>query len=127
MSDRPRILLVDDENALLQILEDVLTEAGFAVTKAATGAAALEILDAEISEIRGLITDIRLPAPSGWDLARHGRSLLPELAVVYVTGDSAGDWSAEGVPNSVLVAKPFAPAQVVTAISSLLTVGGTGG
>jgi hypothetical protein len=37
-----------------------------------------------------------------------------------MTGDSAADWTAEGVPNSILVQKPFAFTQVVTAISTLL-------
>jgi hypothetical protein len=37
-----------------------------------------------------------------------------------MTGDSAGDWPIEGVPNSVLVQKPYAPAQLVTAISTLM-------
>lgn len=40
-----------------------------------------------------------------------------ELPVVYVTGDSANAWASQGVPNSVLITKPFAPAQVVTAVS----------
>jgi hypothetical protein len=37
-----------------------------------------------------------------------------------MTADSAGEWGAHGVPNSVLVQKPFAVAQVITAISTLL-------
>lgn len=127
MSGRPRILLVDDEAAILDLLEAVLTDAGFAVDRAADGVGALEILRAEFAELRGLITDVRLPGPvDGWELARNARALEPGLAVVYVTGDSEISWAASGVPGSLLVAKPFAPAQVVTAIASLLTVGGSG-
>jgi hypothetical protein len=37
-----------------------------------------------------------------------------------MTGDSAGGWSADGVPNSLLLQKPFATAQLTTAISTLL-------
>ena len=44
-----------------------------------------------------------------------------DLAVIYITGDSAHEWAVQGVPKSMLVSKPFAPAQIVTAISSLLT------
>jgi hypothetical protein len=43
--------------------------------------------------------------------------------VVYVTGDGAQDWTAMGVPNSMVIAKPFAPAQLGTAISQLLNLG----
>jgi len=45
--------------------------------------------------------------------------------VVYVTGGEGHDWSSLGVPNSVLITKPFAPAQVLTAVSQLLNVGST--
>ena len=37
-----------------------------------------------------------------------------------MTGDSAADWSAEGVPNSVMLQKPFAEAQLLTAMGTLL-------
>jgi hypothetical protein len=47
--------------------------------------------------------------------------------VVYITGDSAHEWTVHGVPNSVLVTKPFAAAQVVTAVSQLLTAGSSSG
>ena len=127
MSGRPRILLVDDEAGILDLLDAVLTEAGFDVVRAASGRQALESLPAEVDQLRGLITDVRLPgAVDGWELARRARVLKPDIAVVYVTGDSEMSWSASGVPGSVLVTKPFAPAQVVTAISALLTVGGSG-
>jgi CheY-like chemotaxis protein len=128
MSERPRILLVDDEAGILDLLDAALSDAGFDVVRAASGRQALQVLQTEIKELRGVITDVRLPgAVDGWELARHARSLEPSIAVVYVTGDSEISWSASGVPGSVLVPKPFAPAQVVTAISSLLTVGSGGG
>jgi two-component system cell cycle response regulator CpdR len=37
-----------------------------------------------------------------------------------MSGDSGHDWSSKGVPNSLMIAKPFAVAQIVTAISNLL-------
>ena len=68
-----------------------------------------------------LLTDVRLASDaSGWDVARRARELSPAMPIVYLTGDSAADWASQGVPNSVLITKPFALAQVVTAISSLL-------
>jgi hypothetical protein len=41
-----------------------------------------------------------------------------------MTGTAAEDWARFGVPNSILLAKPFAPAQLVTAVSQLLNAGG---
>jgi hypothetical protein len=45
------------------------------------------------------------------------------LSIVYITGAAVGRWPSRGVPNSVLLEKPFAPAQVVTAVSQLLNTG----
>ncbi len=45
---------------------------------------------------------------------------MPGLPVVYMSGDSAHEWTVKGVPNSVMVSKPFVIAQIITAISSLL-------
>jgi DNA-binding response OmpR family regulator len=56
----------------------------------------------------------------GWDVARHARERNPQIAVVYVTGDSAAEWAAQGVPKSQLVPKPFAAAQLVAAVTALL-------
>jgi hypothetical protein len=40
-----------------------------------------------------------------------------------MTGAAAEEWGAHGVPNSILLTKPFAPAQLVTAVSQLLNAG----
>ena len=58
-----------------------------------------------------------------WDVARRAREKIPTLPVVYVTGDSAHEWAAQGVPNSVMISKPFVAAQIVNAVSTLLNGG----
>jgi two-component system cell cycle response regulator CpdR len=45
------------------------------------------------------------------------------MPVIYMTGTHGEDWASKGVPNSVLLTKPFAPAQLVTALSNLLNAG----
>jgi CheY-like chemotaxis protein len=71
-----------------------------------------------------LVTDINLAGKAdGWAVARAAREIDTEFQVVYMTGVAADQWLAQGVPNSVLLAKPFAPAQLVTAISQLLNSG----
>jgi hypothetical protein len=59
----------------------------------------------------------------GWDVARRARAIKPDLPVVYITGANADEWAVQGVPNSLLLTKPFAPAQLVTAVSQLLNTG----
>ena len=74
-----------------------------------------------------LATDINLGSDklTGWDVARRAREIEPELPIVYMTGDGASDWASQGVPNSILLTKPFAPAQLLTAVSQLLNAGST--
>ena len=44
----------------------------------------------------------------------------PEFPIIYMTGAGTAKWLSRGVPNSMLLEKPFAPAQLVTAVSQLL-------
>ena len=108
------------------LVEDALKEGGYAVETCGDLEAARALLDRKHSEYRAIITDVNIAAgkPTGWDLAKHARELNPAIPVVYMTGDRESEWAANGVPNSILVVKPFAPAQMVTAISHLLNAGG---
>ena len=56
---------------------------------------ALDALRRESPDV--LITDIRMPGPDGWSLARHARALRPDMPVIYTTGDSAVDWPAHPI------------------------------
>jgi len=119
MPDRPNLLLVEDELLIRVSLADALEDAGYAITESASGEDAIAQL--ERFTFAAVITDIRLgTGPSGWDVARSARQRHPHMAVVYMTGDSAADWASEGMPSSVMVQKPFAMAQLMTAVSSLL-------
>jgi DNA-binding response OmpR family regulator len=57
---------------------------------------------------------------NGWEVAAQIREADPGFPIVYMSGAHADEWASKGVPNSIMLAKPFAPAQLVTAISQLL-------
>jgi len=115
------LLLVDDEPMIREMLEEDLAAAGFDILAAANGREAMAILDACWNDIVGLVTDIRLgQGPNGWDVARHARTLSGTMPIVYMTGDSAWELDVQGVAYSLLVHKPLAAAQIVSAITSLL-------
>jgi DNA-binding response OmpR family regulator len=85
---------------------------------------ALHCFRVKVLNYRALVTDINLKGRmTGWDVARKARELHPEFPIVYMTGGAAEDWGSQGVPNSILLVKPFAPAQLVTAVSQLLNSG----
>jgi DNA-binding response OmpR family regulator len=116
------ILVVEDDQLVQSVVEESLADGGFEVVIAASGESAVELLDQSAGKYRALVTDINL-GPSkveGWDVARHAREIDPEFPVIYMSGKDLADWASKGVPNSILLAKPFAPAQLVTAVSQLL-------
>jgi len=115
------LLIVEDEEEVRSLLEDALRESGFELELAKSGEAALAVLESRKDSLRGLVTDINLgPGPDGWAVAKRGRELIPDLPVVYMSGAAGHEWTSKGVPHSTLVAKPFAPAQIITAISALM-------
>ncbi|KAB2724318.1 response regulator [Brucella intermedia] len=118
---KPQILVVEDESLLGIHLEDILTEQGFEVLLAKSGQAAADEIEADTARFCAVIADIRHPpGPDGWQLARRVRELVPTMPVIYITGNRADEWPANGVPDSVCISKPFVDAQIVTAIATLL-------
>jgi DNA-binding response OmpR family regulator len=115
------VLVVEDETMILLDLESALEEAGFEVVGVGSASDAMAAFDDEPDRFKALLSDIRLgPGLSGWEVARHVRQVNSTIPVVYVSGDSAGQWGAEGVPNSIMISKPFFLPQIITAISTLL-------
>lgn len=119
--EKVTVLVVEDEVLVLLELEDALRDAGYDVVSASNGHEGLKLAEELSGPLRGIVTDVRVGVgPDGWGIAHRARELNPQIAVVYMSGDSASDWSANGVPNSQMIQKPFATAQVVTAISQLI-------
>ena len=120
----PIVLVIEDDDALQTMVEEVLVDGGFEVAIAPSGEEAVTLLRGQKGKYRALVTDISLRGKmEGWEVAQLAREIDPEFPVVYMSGASAADWPSKGVPNSIMLAKPFAPAQLVTAISNLLNSG----
>ena len=115
------VLVVEDEPVIQDMLHEALSEEGFGTEMAASGQAADTLLQDNNGKYRALITDIHLGGkPMGWEVAKRARELDPDIPVVYMTGAGADQWRLHGVPKSLLLNKPFAPAQVVAAVCQLL-------
>ncbi|OAF13935.1 transcriptional regulator [Bradyrhizobium neotropicale] len=117
----PVVLVVEDEELLQDIVHDALKEGGFDLTAVASGHEAVTMIDSGVVVYSALVTDVVLGGQMrGWDIARLVRQIDPSFPIVYMTGAAADEWAHEGVPNSILLTKPFAPAQLVAALSQLL-------
>jgi DNA-binding response OmpR family regulator len=120
------LLLVENEALVLVDVKDGLTDAGFEVVAAHDGIQALAELDADAKRFKAIVTDIHLGSgPDGWDIGRHAREPVPDMPVIYRSGESGSDWSSKGVPNSVIIEKPFVTAQLITAVSTLINTADT--
>jgi CheY-like chemotaxis protein len=122
LEDLPVIMVVEDDESVQSIVEEALTDGGFEPAIAASGEEAVTLLKGRLTKYRALVADINLGRDKmdGWEVAKHAREIDPEFPIVYMSGDSAADWASKGVPNSIMLSKPFAPAQLVTAVSQLL-------
>jgi DNA-binding response OmpR family regulator len=89
-----RILVVDDEPKLAQLLQSFLELQGHHVLAVTTGADAISLLAERTFDV--LLTDLGMPEMSGWDVAREARRIRADLPVVMVSG-----WGAEIDPQQV--------------------------
>ena len=120
------ILVVEDDQMIEGLVEETLGDGGFEPAIAASGEEAVTLLRGGKTKYRALVIDINLRGSmDGWEVARSARKIDPAFLIIYMTGQAADQWASQGVPNSILLCKPFAPAQLVTAVSNLLNTGPT--
>src|SRR3977135_50813 len=117
----PIVLVIEDDDSIQTVVEDALSDAGVEPAIAPSGEEAVTLLKGMKNTYRALVTDIGLRGKiDGWEVAQQARQIDPEFPIVYISGKSAAEWPSKGVPNSIMLPKPFAPAQLVTAIANLL-------
>ena len=118
----PRILVVDDEPDLLELVRFNLSQAGFEVETAATGREALERLEASPPDL--VILDLMLPDVSGNDICRQirGDPALAELPIVMLTAKSEEVDRVVGFELGAddYVAKPFSPRELTLRVRAVL-------
>ena len=114
------VLYVEDESIVAMVVTMALEDAGYDVRHELNGRSGVDALEEQPGDYQALVTDVPLPKLDGWTMARWARKISPGIAVVYVTGDSASDWAAEGVSDSVLLQKPFANSDLIAAIRALI-------
>jgi CheY-like chemotaxis protein len=119
------IMVIEDDPIIQTMIDEALCDGGYEPALASSGEEAITLLRGGQTKYRVLVTDILLAGRiDGWEVARVAREIDPDFPIIYMTGTAADLWPVNGVPNSLLLAKPFAPAQLVTAISNLLNTGG---
>ena len=117
-----RVLLVEDESAVLALVRQVLATAGYTVMEATSGEEALKLCAASDGPIHLLLTDVIMPAMSGPELVRRLLPTRPDMKVLYMSGYPEDALGPRGLlePGTPLVQKPFAPETLAIKVREVL-------
>ena len=104
---RPLLLVVDDEPAILKIIERLAGKAGFDVVTCASGTEAMRTLMRRPADLA--MVDLRMPDVNGLDLLRQIRRSVPGCEVILMTGYAAVDSAVEAIKLGAreYLTKPF--------------------
>jgi two-component system, cell cycle sensor histidine kinase and response regulator CckA len=112
------ILLVEDEEALRNLVAEMLGDLGYRVLAAGNGGEALELAKNCLTEIHILISDVLMPNFDGVRLAETLRRSRPNLKVLFISGDAADlDLSSSGDSR---LDKPFTLKMLAAKVRQLL-------
>ena len=115
------MLVVEDDRRISELLSDALQAEGVATRCVSTDREAYEAL--RTGERFGcMIVDVNLGmGTTGFDVARFARQLDPQLAVIYVSGQtSEASFKAFGVAGSLFLQKPFLPDDLLERVRMLM-------
>ncbi len=115
-----KILVVDDEQGLRDVLSIMLKRTGYAVTSVADGEEAVELLNKEIFDL--VITDLRMPNVDGMEVLKVAKSASPETVVLVITAFASADSAVEAMKQGAYdyLTKPFQVDEVQLIIRNAL-------
>ena len=116
-----RILVVDDDRQVRELIESVLDDAGFSVESANDAATALARLQSDAIDL--VVMDVMLPGPlDGREVIRRARAIHPSLKALFVSGQVSGPVGDDPATED-FVPKPFRPQEFLGCVYELLNRG----
>jgi DNA-binding response OmpR family regulator len=121
-SERPTVLVVDDEEDLRDIMRRMLERRGFSAIVAGDSDQAIATCREHEGDIDVLVTDLGLPGVSGGELSRTATALRPAMRVVYISGLPKDIAVTKGLidEDALLVKKPFTADLLIGALRTVL-------
>ena len=115
-----KILVVDDEPSLRDVLSIMLKRTGYEVTSVADGEEAVELLQKELFDL--VITDLRMPKVGGMEVLKAVKSASPETVVLVITAFASADSAIEAMKQGAYdyLTKPFQVDEVQLIIRNAL-------
>jgi len=114
--DQVSVLVIENEKDIRLLLSDILTSGGHRVASASDGIEALQIFENEYFDL--VLTDLGMPAMSGWEVASTIKKMAPDVIVVIITGwgSELDDHELEKSGVDMVVSKPFRVGQILNLV-----------
>jgi len=121
-SGTSHILIVEDEAHLRELLAELLKAKGYEVSVAANGRDGLNIYQGYAEEIDLIVTDLKMPTLSGYELERTVHSQFPEQKIIAITGSiQSGKMYQNNMTGfDAIIEKPFDIPEILNRISQVL-------
>jgi CheY-like chemotaxis protein len=114
-NSRPRVLVVDDDDDICELLREALTDEGYAVATVPHGAAALELVKHHQPAV--IIVDLRMPIMDGWAFVdQYRRVAKPPASILLLSALKDVEESAKRLGADGFIRKPFELAEVTAAV-----------
>ncbi len=123
MNTPPRILIVDDDPSILEVLDARLTASNFMVSKAYDASTAARILKDQPIDL--LVSDVKMPRKSGMELFSEIQKTLPDLPVIFLTAYGTIPNAVDAIKQGAVdyISKPFDGRMLIKKINDTLAVG----
>ncbi len=120
-----RIMVVDDEESIRNLMDEILCHGGYRVDVFADGTAAWSAFSADPQAWDMLITDLTMPGMTGAELSRKAARLRPGLPIIICTGynEMLGSAQEQELPTSVCLQKPVTMQELLEAAAEVLQEG----
>ncbi len=120
MTEKAKVLIIDDDEAILDSCTQVLEKAGYSAKGARNGEEGLKVFSSESFHV--VLLDLKLPGPDGIEVLGHIKTENPETPVIIMTGYASVDSAVEAMKQGAFdyMAKPFSPKELRVTIRKAL-------
>ena len=115
-----QLLLIEDDDAIADVLRGHLLQAGYRLQREADGLRAMRAIDAQCWDL--VLLDLTLPGADGWDVCRHLRQRHAGVPIIMISARSAEEHRVLGLELGAddYIAKPFSMLELVARVRALL-------
>lgn len=115
-----RVLIVDDETLVCKSLGEMVRQLGYESHAVNNGYEALEVI--QKNQFSAVVTDMKMPGMNGLELLKRTKEILPNIAVIIITGYASVDYAVEVMKNGATdyIPKPFTYNRIKSVLESAI-------